>query len=421
MSSEPDFFDGDGLSAKDLFGGNTAYTYDDFIVLPGSIDFSVDQVNLNSRLSRNITLNSPLVSSPMDTVTESEMAIAMALQGGIGIIHYNCSSQFQAEEVAKVKRFRSGFITKPLCIKADCPVDEIFKLKAQYGFSGFPVTENGNLNSKLLGIVTNRDTDFLEHPHDLVVKDIMTPVSDLVVGDDRMNLEDANKLLLSSKKAKLPIVNSNMELVALMSRSDALKNRDFPLASKSADEKLLVGATVGTRNSDRERMEYLSKAGVDVVVIDSSQGDSMYQHDMIKFIKNNYPDIDVIGGNIVTQRQAHHLIASGVDGLRVGMGVGSICTTQEVTAVGRPQASAVYHVASYASKFDIPVIADGGISNTGHISKALTLGASCVMMGSLFAGTEEAPGSYFFQDGYVTLKSITHRLQNSPEKVSWNG
>jgi len=268
------------------------------------------------------------------------MAIAMALQGGIGIVHYNCPADEQEDIVRKVKRFRNGFITEPVVLSPDATIRDIRKIKEKYGFSGIPITENGAMGGKLLGMCTNRDTDFQVNV-DRKLSEIMTPRHDLVVGDEKMTMEDATTLMLTSKRSKLPIVNTRDELTGLMSRRDLLKDRDYPMATKDKEKRLICGASIGTRTTDRQRLEHLVRAGVDVVVIDSSQGDSTYQHDMIKHVKTTYPNLDVVGGNIVTQRQAHSLIACGVDGLRIGMGSGSICTTQEVTAVGRPQATAV--------------------------------------------------------------------------------
>lgn len=387
-------------------------------------------MDLEAKLTKNIRLKIPFISSPMDTVTESRMAIAMAQQGGIGIIHYNNSIEEQRALVSRVKRFRNGFITDPIvspdppspihafspsrhhpshvfdsllclqCLGPDAMIKDVDDIKRQYGFSSVPITDTGHLGGKLLGIVTSRDIDF-RPDRSIKLKEIMT--TDLVVIKDGCTLAEANKLLTESKKAKLPIVNDDQELVALISRSDLLKNRDYPLASHDKNKQLLVGAAVGTRPGDRDRVKALVEAGVDVIVIDSSQGDSVYQIEMVKWIRANFPDVDVIGGNIVTQRQAYTLIKAGVQGLRVGMGVGSICTTQEVCACGRPQASAVHSVAAIARKFGVPVIADGGIGNTGQIVKALALGADTVMMGSKLAGTEETPGDYFFEEG-VRLK-----------------
>jgi IMP dehydrogenase len=372
-------------------------------MMPGHIGFGLNDIQIQSKLTRNITLNAPFVSSPMDTVTEYRMAITMALLGGIGIIHSNMSSEEQAEQVHMVKKFKNGFITDPVCLSPEQTVDDVFQTKAKLGFSSFPITEGGKIGGKLLGIISNRDTSFIEDPT-IQIKDFMTPRDVLVVAKDGVSLEEANNVLKVSKKGKLPVVNEKDELVALIARTDLQKHRDNPLASKDKQNKqLLVGASVGTRSEDLERVRLLVEAGVDVIVVDSSQGDSIYQHSTIRHIKEHYPKVDVIGGNVVTPSQALHLIQAGADGLRVGMGIGSICTTQEVCAVGRAQASAVYHVAKFARKHGIPIIADGGIKSTGHITKALCLGAGAVMMGSMLAGTDESPGEYFYQDG-VRLK-----------------
>lgn len=451
----------DGLSIRDLMDSKLqgGLTYNDFLLLPGYIGFPASEVTLDSPITKRISLKTPFVSSPMDTVTEHDMAIHMALQGGLGVIHHNCSPDSQADMVRKVKRYENGFILDPVVIARDTTVGEAKALKEKWGFGGFPVTgqsnsplsqhpfsvrddykpinhnfrstdrpmcheeiftenserlfffsfdgmalvrfdanqqlsiESGKLGSKLLGIVTNRDIQF-EDDLDQPVSNVM--VTDLITATSGVTLAEANKILAKSKKGKLPIVDQDGNLVSMISRSDLTKNLHFPLASKLPDSKQLIcAAAIGTRPEDKVRLAKLVDAGLDIVILDSSQGNSMYQIEMIKWIKETYPDLDVIGGNVVTREQAAALIAAGVDGLRIGMGSGSACITQEVMAVGRPQATAVYNVSSFAARFGVPCIADGGIQNVGHIVKGLALGASTVMMGGLLAGTTESPGTSF--------------------------
>ena len=392
----------DGFSAATVFEKEQGITYKDFLILPGYIDFAPQDVSLETQVTRNVRTKLPLISSPMDTVTESRMAITMALLGGIGIIHNNLSIEDQAAQVERVKRYENGFITEPIVLSPKNTIADIDNISERYGFSGVPITEDGTLRSKLVGIVANRDVDF-ERDRTIPLAKVMT--TELITATKGVSLVQANEILRKSKKGKLPIVDKEGRLVALMSRSDLVKNREYPLATKDEQKRLRVGAAVSTHPHDRERIDMLVARGVDLLVVDSAQGYSKFQIDLLKELKKKYPNVDVMAGNVVTREQGEALIRAGADGLRIGMGPGSICITQDTMACGRSQATAVYYTAQMAAKHKIPVIADGGIANIGDIAKALAVGGSAVMVGSLLAGSKEAPGEYFYENG-VRLKKF---------------
>ena len=387
-----------------IFRDTTGYTYDDLILLPGFISHATSDIQLATRVTRNYTIQLPIVSSPMDTVTEKEMAIKLALLGGLGIVHANLSIERQCSIVSEVKRYNNGFINSPITLK---PTDTIQILRdniEKHGYTGYPLTDTGTSNGRLLGMITNRDIDFITD-NSLLLQEFMTPLEQLTTAPDSTSLEDAQSLLKGIKCKRVPIIDTQGNLVSLICRRDILNQKKYPNASRHPSTgQLLVAAAITTHNDSHERLDNLVNSGVDIICIDSSQGNSVYQIELIKFIREKYPKIDIIAGNVVTTKQAENLIQAGADALRVGMGIGSICTTQNVTGIGRPQASAVYHVAKYAKSHGIPIIADGGISSSGSIVKALALGASCVMLGSLLAGTDETPGEYTYHDGVRVKK-----------------
>ena len=407
----------DGQDASQLFTSGKGFTYADIILLPGYIDFDAVDVDLSSRLTRDITLRSPIVSSPMDTVTESKMAIALALMGGIGIIHYNNTPEEQVKHVARVKRYRNGFITEPVVVGPDATISDVRRIKRERGFSGIPITEDGTLRTPVIGIVTNRDMDFVESD-DTPVKEVCTPRDRLITAPAGVTLPEANARIRETKVGKLLVVDDEFRLVALVARNDLKKSRDFPDATQDDEGNLLCGAAISTHPRDRDRLDALVAAGLDAVIIDSAQGWSVWQLDLIRWIKQAHKDLQVIGGNIVTRQQAEALLDAGADALRVGMGPGSICITQARLAAGRAQATAVYHVSHACQKRGVPVIADGGIGKIGALMKALACGASVGMMGSLLAGTTESPGEYFYKDG-VRLK--TYRGMASLEAMQAGG
>jgi IMP dehydrogenase len=371
-----------------------ALTFDDVLLVPAYSNVLPADTSLKTRLTRNIALNIPLLSAAMDTVTEARLAIAMAQEGGIGIIHKNLSPKDQAREVARVKRFEAGVLRDPITIPPTMKIRDVIKLTEQYGISGFPVVEG----KTVVGIITNRDLRF-EEELDAEARAKMTPRDKLVVVKEDADTAEAKRLMNKHRLERVLVVNDEFELRGLITVKDIQKSHEHPFASKDAQGKLLVGAAVGVSARDEERIDLLVAAGVDVLVVDTAHGHSQGILDRVKWIKTKYPQVDVIGGNIATAAAALALVAHGADAVKVGIGPGSICTTRIVAGVGVPQITAISNVAEALAGTGVPCIADGGIRFSGDISKALAAGASTVMMGSMFAGTEEAPGEVILYQG----------------------
>ncbi len=371
-----------------------AYTFDDVLLVPAYSAVLPRDTKLRTQLTREISLNIPLVSAAMDTVTEARLAIAMAKEGGIGIIHKNFSAEQQAAEVAKVKRYEAGVVLDPITVTPDMKVRDVLALQRENGISGLPVLENG----KVVGIVTNRDVRF-EERLDESVRNIMTPQDRLVTIEEGASLDDAQALMHKHRLERVLVINKDFALRGLMTVKDIIKTTENPNANKDSHGKLRVGAAVGVGAGTEERIAKLVEAGADVIVVDTAHGHSQGVIDRVRWVKENYPQVQVIGGNIATAAAAKALVEAGADGVKVGIGPGSICTTRIIAGVGVPQITAISNVAEALEGTGVPLIADGGIRFSGDIAKAISAGASAVMMGGMFAGTEEAPGETVLYQG----------------------
>ncbi len=371
-----------------------ALTFDDVLLVPAFSQVLPRDTRLCTRFSRHIALNLPLVSAAMDTVTEARLAIAIAQEGGIGVVHKNLTPRQQAEEVARVKRYESGVVRDPVTVTPEATVREVIELARRHGFTGFPVLEGRNV----VGIVTNRDLRF-EPRLDAPVRDVMTPRERLVHVPEGATLEEAKATMHRHRLEQVLVVDEAFQLRGLMTVKDITKQTDFPNAARDAHGKLRVAAAVGVGEGTEERVELLVKAGVDAVVVDTAHGHSQGVIERVRWVKRNFPQIDVVGGNIATGAAALALVEAGADAVKVGIGPGSICTTRIVAGVGVPQITAIEGVATALQGSGVPLIADGGIRYSGDIAKAIAAGASTVMMGGMFAGTEESPGETFLYQG----------------------
>lgn len=395
-----------------------AYTFDDVLLVPAHSQVLPKDVSLKTPLTRGISLNLPLVSAAMDTVTEARLAISMAQEGGIGIIHKNMSIERQALAVSKVKRHESGVVKDPVTIAPDMRIGDLLHMRAQRKrkMSGLPVVENG----KVVGLVTNRDLRF-ETRLDLPVSAIMTSRADLVTVCEGTSIEDARELMHRHKVERVLVLNGQDELKGLITVKDIVKTTEFPNANKDGDGRLRVGAAVGVGKETDERVAALVAAGVDVIVVDTAHGHSQGVLDRVRWVKQHFPQVQVIGGNIATAQAARDLVAAGADAVKVGIGPGSICTTRIVAGVGVPQLTAIHNVAAALEGTGVPLIADGGIRFSGDVAKALAAGASTVMLGGMFAGTDEAPGEIELYQGrsyksYRGMGSLGAMSQGSSDR-----
>ncbi|WP_054953354.1 IMP dehydrogenase [Flaviflexus massiliensis] len=379
--------------------GFIGLTYDDVLLLPGETDVIPSEVNTSARLTKEINIQIPLASAAMDTVTEARMAIAMARNGGIGILHRNLSIEDQAHQVDLVKRTQTGRITNPVTIGPDATLDELDAICGQFRVSGLPVVDP---DGKLLGICTNRDLRFTPVAEwgTTLVRDVMTSEG-LITGDSNITHEDATALLRKYKRERLPLIDKNGILTGLITVKDFVRSEQFPMASKDSNGRLLVGAGVGYFGDAMQRAEALAEAGVDVLVVDTANGQARLALDMIRSLKasSTFDDVQIIGGNVATYEGALALAEAGADAVKVGVGPGSICTTRVVAGVGVPQVTAIYEAAKACKPLGVPVIGDGGLQYSGDIAKALVAGADTVMLGSLLAGCEESPGQLVLING----------------------
>jgi IMP dehydrogenase len=393
-----------------------ALTFDDVLLVPAYSEILPRDVDLSTQLTRSIRLNIPMLSAAMDTVTEARLAITIAQEGGLGVIHKNLTAAQQAAEVARVKRYESGVVRDPITVTPDTTVRTVLELSRQHGVSGFPVVQG----KQVVGIVTNRDLRF-ETRLDLPVSEVMTPRDRLITVSEHATLAEGKALMHKHRLERVLVVNKDFELRGLITVKDITKQTTFPNAARDAQGKLRVGAAVGVGEGTDERVELLVRAGVDVIVVDTAHGHSKGVLDRVRWIKKNFPQVDVIGGNIATGAAAKALIDAGADAVKVGIGPGSICTTRIVTGVGVPQVYAIGEVAKVTKGAGVPLIADGGVRFSGDLAKALAAGADAVMMGGIFAGTEEAPGETILYQGrtyksYRGMGSLGAMQQGSADR-----